>query len=53
MRTNRTLLSALPALVASFAIATAAQAAVSGDYVEIRSCDIYTGSCFANAEMNL
>jgi hypothetical protein len=53
MRPKRTVLSALAALVASFAIATAAQAAVSGDYVEIRSCDIYTGSCFANAEMNL
>jgi hypothetical protein len=27
--------------------------AISGDYVEIRSCDVYTGPCFANAEMNL
>jgi hypothetical protein len=26
---------------------------VSGDYLEVRSCDVYTGSCFANAEMNL
>jgi hypothetical protein len=26
---------------------------IAGDYVEIRSCDIYTGSCFANAEMTL
>lgn len=27
--------------------------AISGDYLEIRSCDIYTGPCFANAEMGL
>jgi hypothetical protein len=26
---------------------------LSGDYVEIRSCDVYTGPCFANAEMHL
>jgi hypothetical protein len=26
---------------------------VSGDYVEIRSCDVFTGPCFANGEMNL
>jgi hypothetical protein len=29
------------------------QPKVVGDYIEIRSCDVYTGSCFANAEMNL
>ena len=26
---------------------------ISGDYVEVRSCDVYTGPCFANAEMGL
>ncbi|MBI4662736.1 MAG: DUF1326 domain-containing protein [Verrucomicrobia bacterium] len=26
---------------------------VSGDYLEVRSCDVYTGPCFANAEMGL
>src|SRR5678815_1894885 len=26
---------------------------VSGDYLEVRSCDVYTGPCVANAEMNL
>src|SRR6185436_17039712 len=41
-----------------FALAAAAFAGntaptVSGDYLEVRSCDVYTGSCFANAEMNL
>ncbi len=52
---NRTFLGAALAglVVACLALATAAPAAVSGDYVEIRSCDVYTGSCFANAEMNL
>jgi hypothetical protein len=29
------------------------QANIAGDYIEIRSCDVYTGSCFANAEMTL
>ena len=27
--------------------------AITGDYVEIRSCDVYTGPCFANGEMGL
>lgn len=26
---------------------------ISGDYLEVRSCDIYTGSCVANSQMNL
>jgi hypothetical protein len=26
---------------------------ISGDYVEVRSCDVYTGPCFANAEMTI
>lgn len=26
---------------------------IAGDYLEVRSCDVYTGSCFANAEMGL
>src|SRR5215475_11753090 len=29
------------------------QTPASGDYVEIRSCDVYTGHCFANAETGL
>src|SRR3954449_7374685 len=28
-------------------------AGVSGQYVEARTCDVWTGPCFANAEMNL
>lgn len=32
-------------------VATAAQ--IRGEYLEARSCDVYTGPCFANAEMDL
>lgn len=31
----------------------AGNAAISGDYLEVRSCDVYTGPCFANSEMGL
>ncbi len=35
-------------------VAGPAQAAgISGQYVEARTCDVWTGPCFANAEMNL
>lgn len=30
-----------------------AKAGIKGDYVEVRSADIYTGPCFANSEVNL
>src|SRR3954464_14857740 len=26
---------------------------ISGDYIETRSADVYTGQCFANGEVNL
>src|SRR5436189_6026942 len=26
---------------------------ITGQYVEARTCDVWTGACFANAEMNL
>jgi hypothetical protein len=32
---------------------TASTPSISGDYLEVRSCDIYTGSCVANSQMNL
>jgi len=32
---------------------SANSAAPSGDYLEVRSCDVFTGYCFANSEMNL
>ena len=30
-----------------------AQASISGDYIETRSADVYTGQCFANGEVGL
>jgi hypothetical protein len=63
MITRRTLLCAgLIVLIAccgviGFKSATGSQTAtpapISGDYLEVRSCDVYTGPCFANGEMNL
>src|SRR5437660_4417915 len=50
MKSSLTVLS-LAALTA-FA-STQSAPTISGDYLEVRSCDVYTGSCFANAEMNL
>jgi hypothetical protein len=38
------------ATTAGFAIS---QPGIKGDYLEVRSCDIYTGPCFANSEMGL
>jgi len=34
-------------------LAVPAQAAIKGDYLEVRGADVYTGPCFANSEMNL
>jgi hypothetical protein len=45
---------ALLALTAATAFAASPIApAISGNYLEVRSCDVYTGPCFANAEMGL
>jgi hypothetical protein len=41
--------SALTLLLAG----AAAAAQITGDYIETRSADVYTGQCFANGEMNL
>jgi hypothetical protein len=46
-------LAVAAALVSTFNVEQASQSNVAGDYIEIRSCDVYTGSCFANAEMTL
>ena len=34
-------------------ISVSAHAAIKGNYVEVRSADVYTGPCFANAEVGL
>lgn len=44
-----TLFGAVPAQVAT----AAAAPAISGDYLEARTADIYTGPCFANSEIDL
>ncbi len=46
---NRILLSALAVAL----VAVAAQARITGDYIETRSADVYTGQCFANGEVGL
>lgn len=41
------------ALALLLATSTPLLAEISGDYLEVRTCDVYTGPCFANAEMGL
>src|SRR5262245_58315731 len=43
----------LKALAILLATATPMLAGISVDYLEVRTCDVYTGSCFANSEMGL
>jgi len=38
---------------AFLAAAVCSAAQIQGEYLESRSCDVYTGPCFANAEMDL
>jgi len=40
------------ALMAALAVESA-QAAIRGDYVEVRSADIYAGHCYANSEVGM
>src|SRR6058998_1678723 len=37
----------------SMLAATQSAPEISGGYLEVRSCDVYTGPCFANGEMGL
>jgi hypothetical protein len=42
------------ALLTTFALANGLSAAtIEGEYLEARSCNVYTGPCFANAEMGM
>lgn len=43
----------LAALVAIIAVAPVSAAGLSGQYIEARTCDVWTGPCFANADMSL
>src|SRR5438132_13491440 len=42
-------------ILAASSLLAAKQSApgISGSYLEVRSCDVYTGPCFANGEMGL
>ena len=40
-------------LLLALMLAVPAMAQISGNYVEFRTADVYTGPCFANAEVNL
>jgi len=48
-----TTLSILMAAAISALAGKTTTATIFGDYLEVRTCDVYTGPCFANAEMGL
>jgi hypothetical protein len=48
--TYRSILAALAVLAA---VGSAHAAGIKGQYIEARTCDVWTGPCFANAEMHL
>src|SRR6266404_2367228 len=52
MKTQLSILTLVLAAAACLAGNTSSST-ISGDYLEVRSCDVYTGPCFANAEMGL
>jgi hypothetical protein len=43
----------LAAATLALTAVTARADGISGQYIEARTCDVWTGPCFANAEMNL
>ncbi len=51
MRGTKLMASAMFTLLAIST--TAAFGQISGEYLEMRTCDVYTGPCFANAEVGL
>src|SRR6266436_6187915 len=46
-------LLSLAVLALALVAAPASAAGISGSYIEARTCDVWTGPCFANAEVNL
>ena len=46
-------LVAMLSVAAAGALAAEAVVAIHGDYLETRTCDVYTGPCFANSEVGL
>lgn len=53
MKKNLLIVTTFAAAALSAFAGNQASPAISGDYLEVRSCDVYTGPCFANAEMGL
>ena len=47
------MLYALLSVAISLPGAPVQPAAITGQYVEVRTCDVYTGACFANADVNI
>src|ERR1700722_13076185 len=43
----------LAAVIAAVGASPALADGITGQYIEARTCDVWTGPCFANAEMNL
>src|SRR5581483_10883295 len=50
---KRLLLPALLVFAAAPSIGAPPAAEIRGQYVEARTCDVYTGACFANADTGL
>lgn len=50
---RRVLVPALAGLLSLVGLAIPGSAAIKGDYIEVRSADVYTGPCFANSEVGL
>lgn len=50
---KKVLAAILGAMLAITAAAVRSRAAIQGDYVEVRSADVYTGPCFANSQVGL
>ncbi len=48
---RRTLAASFAGLVLLILAVVPASATIQGDYIEVRSADVYTGPCFANAEV--
>ena len=49
----RNLVVALTLILSSVASMNALNRGINGDYLEVRTSDIYAGACFANSEVNL
>lgn len=50
---KRFLTSVIAGLFILAVVAIPTRAAIQGDYVEVRSADVYTGPCFANSQVGL